>query len=462
MGCKTAVILAAGAGTRMKSDKPKVLHEIMGRPMVSHVISQVRNCGTENIIVVVGHGSEQVMEALAEENVKFAVQEEQLGTGHAVMQAAALIPDEDDVFVLCGDTPLVTADMLQAFSEYHNANGGVLTVLTAGMDDPAGYGRIIRAEDGSLLKIVEQKDASEEEKQVREINSGMFCFDAGFLKESLPQLSCDNAQKEYYITDLVGMAVRSGKGAGAWQTGDADAIMGVNNRIQLARAAKVMRKRIAEKHMTEGVTIIDPDRVYIEAGVEIGRDTEIWPGAVLKGSTRIGSHCVIGVDTEIEDSTIGSEVEIQRSVIRETVIGDKTTVGPFAYLRPGNRIGEDCRIGDFVEFKNSTFGDRSKASHLTYIGDGDVGSDCNIGCGVVFVNYDGKNKHRSTVGDRAFVGSNCNLVAPVTVEPDGYVAAGTTVTRNVHAGALFVGRAEDRQIEGWVERKGLKRGEGDK
>lgn len=458
-GCNTAVILAAGAGTRMKSEKPKVLHEVMGKPMVSHVIAQVRESGAENIIVVVGHGSEKVTAALDGENVQFAVQKEQLGTGHAVMQAAEFLPEDGGVFVLCGDTPLVTADMLKGFAAYHEQAAGVLTVLTAGMDDPTGYGRIIRAEDGSLLKIVEQKDATEEEKAVREINSGMFCFDAAFLKESLPKLSNDNAQQEYYLTDLVGMAVDSGRGAAAWQTADADAIMGVNNRVQLSNASAVMRRRIAERHMMAGVTMIDPDNVYIEDSVQIGPDTEIWPGVVLRGQTVIGSGCVIGKDTEIIDSTIGDRVEIQRSVIKETKVGSMTTVGPFAYLRPGNVIGEDCRIGDFVEFKNSTFGDRSKASHLAYIGDGDVGSDVNIGCGVVFVNYDGKHKFRSKVGDRAFIGSNSNLVAPVSVQDDGYVAAGSTVTKEVHAGALYLERAEEKQLEGWVERKGLKRGE---
>ncbi len=459
MGCKTAVILAAGAGTRMKSEKPKVLHEVMGKPMVSHVIAQVRASGAENIIVVVGHGSEKVTEALKGEDVQFAVQKEQLGTGHAVMQAAEFLPEDGGVFVLCGDTPLITADMLEEFAAHHEKEAGVLTVLTAGMEDPTGYGRIIRGEDGSLRKIVEQKDASEEEKAVKEINSGMFCFDAGFLKESLPKLTNDNAQKEYYITDLVGMAVNSGRGAAAWKTSDPDAIMGVNNRVQLADAASVMKRRIAEKHMMAGVTIIDPVSVYIEDDVKIGPDTEIWPGVILRGRTEIGSGCMIGKDTEIENSIIGDQVEIRRSVIKDTKVGSRTTVGPFAYLRPGNVIGEDCRIGDFVEFKNSTFGDRSKASHLAYIGDGDVGSDVNIGCGVVFVNYDGKNKFRSTVGNRAFIGSNSNLVAPVSVQEDGYVAAGSTVTSEVHKGALYLERGEEKQLEGWVERKGLKRGE---
>ncbi len=458
MSCNTAVILAAGAGTRMKSEKPKVLHEILGKSMVLHVISQVREAGAEDIIAVVGHGAEKVTEALSGEGIRFALQKEQLGTGHAVMQAAQYLPDEGDVFVLCGDTPLITSDMMRSFAEYHSEQNGVLTVLTASVDDPTGYGRIIRDESGNFLRIVEQKDASEEEKKVCEINSGMFCFSSGFLKTHLDKLDNSNAQGEYYITDLVEMAISEGLGAFAWCTEDSSSIMGVNNRVQLADASAIMQDRIIKRHMMNGVTFVNPYSVVIEDSVEIGNDTEIWPGAVLRGNTVIGKGCVIGKDTEIIDGTIADNVEISRSVIKQSSIGRGTTVGPFAYIRPDNQIGEDCRIGDFVEFKNSSFGDRSKASHLAYIGDGDVGTDVNIGCGVIFVNYDGKNKHRSTVGDRAFVGSNSNLIAPVTVNDDGYVAAGTTVTQEVRQGALYVGRADEKQYDGWVERKGYIRG----
>ena len=456
MNCRTAVILAAGAGTRMKSAKPKVLHEVMGKPMVSHVISQVRKSGSENIIVVVGHGAHQVREALSDEGVSFAVQKEQLGTGHAVIQALDQIPEEGDVFIVCGDTPLITAETLGRFAEYHEKSGAELTVLTAEYDDPSGYGRIIRGKDGSLLRIVEQKDATEEEKLVKEVNAGMYCVKASFLRESLPKLSNDNAQNEYYITDLIAMAAEKGAAA-AFCAEDAEEIMGVNNRVQLAAAAKVMRRRINERLMMDGVTIVDPDTTYIDDTVVIGNDTEIGPDTIIKGNTRIGINVTIGGGCLIEDSVIGDDVDILKSVIKKSSVGSRTNVGPFAYLRPGNDIGEDCKVGDFVEFKNSFFGDGSKASHLAYIGDADVGNDCNVGCGVIFANYDGKKKHRTSVGDRVFIGSNSNLVAPVTVNDDAFIAAGTTVTKEVEEGALSIGRVVDRQEEGWVDKKDLKR-----
>lgn len=461
MNQKTAVILAAGQGTRMKSEKPKVLHEVCGKPMVSHVISQVRKAGIDDIVVVIGHGADRVQDGLKGENVTFAVQKEQLGTGHAVMQAMGAVPENGGVFVLCGDTPLITAESLRAFSEYHENSGCDVTVLTAKVEDPTGYGRIIRNAEGGLLRIVEQKDASEEEKAVNEINSGMYVFDAAFLRENIDKLDCNNAQKEYYITDLITMAVEQGRGAAAVTVADVDEIMGVNDRVQLARATKVMRKRIAEKHMRAGVTIIDPDSVYIEDSVEIGPDTVVWPGAELKGNTKIGSGVLLGRDTIIENSIIGDGTDILKSVIKDSEVGSRSHIGPFAYLRPGNKIGDQCKVGDFVEFKNSTFGNGSKAGHLAYVGDADLGEDINIGCGVIFVNYDGKKKYRSKAGDRAFIGSNSNIVAPVELEEDAYIAAGSTVTKNVKSGALFVERAKGLEVEGWVERKGLKREPGE-
>lgn len=457
MNCKTAVILAAGAGTRMKSEKPKVLHEVCGKPMVSHVTSQAAAAGADNIIVVIGHGADRVKGAIEDGALKFAVQSEQLGTGHAVKQAMDYVPDEGGVFVLCADTPLITAETLRGFAEYHEKSENAVTVLSAMFDDPFGYGRMIRAKDGSLLRIVEQKDANDEEKAVKEVNAGMYCFDAAFLKQNISKLSADNAQKEYYITDLIGMAVDSGAGAGAYTVSDPDEIMGVNNRVQLAAASKVMRRRIAEKHMVNGVTLIDPDAVYIEPDVIIGNDTEIWPGAELKGATVIGSGCVIGSGTVIEDSTVGDGNDIAKSVIKESVLGNDNHIGPFAYMRPGTNVGSGCKVGDFVELKNANFGDGSKSAHLAYIGDADVGMDVNVGCGVIFANYDGVHKNRSTVGDRAFIGSNSNLVAPVNIAEDAYIAAGTTVTKDIPAGALCVGRSRETVEEGWVERKGLQK-----
>ena len=400
MDGKTAVILAAGAGTRMKSDRPKVLHEVMGMSMVSHVITQVRKAGADHIIVIIGHGAEAVRESLAKDNVSFAVQEEQLGTGHAVMQALDVIPEEGDVFILCGDTPLITGETLSAFAEYHNSRKAVLTVLTAELDDPTGYGRIIRDYEGDLCRIVEQKDADEEQKRVREVNAGMYCVNAGFLRNTLPKITNENAQNEYYLTDLVELAGSEAQKTAAFCVDDPEEIMGVNNRVQLAAASEVMQSRINKNHMMNGVTIINPERTYIEQNVVIDADTEIWPGTVLRGNTQIGRGVMIGMDCLIEDSTIGNGSDVQKSVIKDSIVGEFSSVGPFAYIRPGTKVGRECKVGDFVEFKNANFGDGSKAAHLAYIGDADVGTDCNIGCGVIFANYDGKKKHRTVVGDR--------------------------------------------------------------
>ena len=284
-------------------------------------------------------------------------------------------------------------------------------------------------------------------------------LDADFLRKNIKNLSCDNAQKEYYITDLTAIAVDEGRGAGAFITSDNDEIMGVNDRVQLSEATSVMKRRIVRKHMLAGVTVIDPDSVYIEGNVKISNDTEIRPGVELRGDTVIGSRCVIGRDTVIENSTVGDDTQILKSVILESNVGNGTKIGPFSYIRPGSNVGDKCKVGDFVELKNATFSDGSKAAHLAYIGDADVGKNVNIGCGVIFANYDGKHKHKTEVEDNVFIGSNSNLVAPVHVAEDAYIAAGTTVTKDVEAGALCVGRAKESQISGWVERKGLSRKE---
>ena len=457
MNCKTAVVMAAGAGTRMKSEMPKVLHKVCGKPMVTHVTSQAAKAGAENIIVIIGHGADQVRETIDDKKLRFVLQPVQLGTGHAVMQAAGELPEEGGVFVLNGDTPLITAETLKSFGEFHEKSGNAVTVLSAEFEDPFGYGRVIRDSDGQVLKIVEQKDTSAEEAQVKEINAGIYCFDAAFLKKNLPLIKNDNAQKEYYITDLIGMAVEQGAGAGAYTVENPDEIAGINSRQQLASVSKIMTRRIIEKHMAGGVTFIDPDRVYIESDVIIKKDTEIWPGVELKGSTKIGADCIIGSDTIIEDSRIDDGTDILKSVIKESHVGAGTHVGPFAYMRPGTEVGDGCKVGDFVELKNAKFEDGSKAAHLAYIGDADVGKDVNVGCGVIFANYDGVSKHRSTVGDRVFIGSNSNLVAPVTLKDDAYIAAGTTVTVEIPEGALCVGRSREVIEEGWVEKKGLSR-----
>lgn len=455
MSTITAVILAAGAGTRMKSKLPKVIHSVAGRPMVEHVIDAAEENDVDRMIVVIGHEAEQVEKAIGHRNVQFVLQKEQLGTGHAVMQTESHLADEGYVLLLYGDTPLIKAETIRELICYHqNGNYGA-TVLTAQLDDPTGYGRIIRDENGLVKKIVEHKDATEQEKAIKEVNSGMYCYDAKLLKGALKKLTNDNAQKEYYITDVVEILNREGHGVGAYTVADRAEIMGVNSRAQLAEAEETMRKRILQKWMEEGVTIIDPNHTYVDKDVKIGRDTVLYPGVILKGNTEIGEDCVIGHNCRIEGSIIKNHVEIQSSTIIDSFVDDYCQIGPYAYLRPNSKLGRHVKIGDFVEVKNSTIGDYSKASHLAYIGDGEVGKHVNIGCGVVFVNYDGKNKHKTIVEDYAFVGSNVNLVAPVTVRKNGYIATGSTITKEVPEGALSVARARQENKLGWVARKGL-------
>lgn len=468
MDCETAVILAAGAGTRMKSDLPKVLHRICGKPILEYVIDEVRNAGIPDIVIVIGHGANDVEEAITrryseDSRLKFILQREQLGTGHAVMQAAEHIPDTGNVIVLCGDTPLISSQSIKSLIDAHHQQDNAVTVLTAELDRPFGYGRIIRDQNDQVVKIVEEKDASVDEKKVKEVNSGMYCFCGSLLKKNLSRLATDNSQQEYYLTDVLSFAVRDREKTGGCCIEDPEEILGINTRVQLAQAEKAMRIRINEVHMLQGITMVDPEHTYIDAGVVIGRDCVIGPGVTMNGQTTVGESCVIGQNSRLSNAKIGSSVEIQSSVILDSNVGDYSTVGPFAYLRPGSKIGAHVKIGDFVEVKNATIGDHSKASHLAYVGDADVGQHVNIGCGVVFVNYDGKKKFRTVVKDGAFIGSNSNLVAPVVLEQDAYVAAGTTVARDVPEGALCIGRQKEKHVEGWVSRKGLSRKpEGDK
>lgn len=451
-----AIILAAGKGTRMKSKLPKVVHKVCGKEMVNHVINVSKKSGVSEIVAILGHESE-IVQSVLPEGTKVAMQTEQLGTGHAVMMANDYISEDDTIVVLCGDTPLVNPDTLENLFKYHLDNGYHATVLTTKVDNPTGYGRIIRDENEDLLKIVEQKDASEEEKLVNEINSGIYCFNGKSLKEALSNINNNNAQGEYYLTDTVEIMRNNSLKVGAFNGATIEELMGVNSRVELAKAEDIMRKRINTMHMVNGVTIIDVNSTYIEADVQIGNDTIVYPGAMLKGSTIIGSECVIGMNSSISNSTIGDATEVESSTIIDSVVGKNTTVGPYAYLRPKSNIGNNVKIGDFVEVKNATIEDNSKASHLAYIGDAHVGKNVNIGCGTVFVNYDGKNKFKSIVKDGAFIGSNSNLVAPVTVEEHGYIATGSTITDNVPSGALAVARERQVIKEGWVEKKNLKK-----
>ena len=447
-----AIILAAGKGTRMKSKYPKVVHKVCGKEMVNHIIDVSKKSGVKDVVTILGHESE-VVKSILPEDTMIAMQTEQLGTGHAVKMAKEYINDEDTIVILCGDTPLIKEETLKRLFDYHIENEYTATVLTTKVDNPTGYGRVIRDENGDLLNIVEQKDGNTEELAVNEINSGIYCFKGQMLRESLDLLDNNNAQGEYYLTDTIKILRDKGFKVGAFNGSTIEELMGVNSRVELAKAEALMRKRINEQHLVNGVTIIDTVATYIEADVKIGSDTIIYPGVMLHGNTKIGNECVIGMNSSITNSTIGNNTEVKNSTIIDSNVGDNTTVGPYAYLRPKSNIGNNVKIGDFVEVKNATIEDNSKASHLSYIGDAHVGKDVNIGCGVVFVNYDGKNKFKSEVKDGAFIGSNSNLVAPVVVEEKGYVATGSTITDNVPEGALAIARERQVVKEGWVEKK---------
>ncbi|MDF2890478.1 MAG: UDP-N-acetylglucosamine pyrophosphorylase [Clostridia bacterium] len=445
----TAIILAAGEGKRMYSKVPKVLHKLCGLTMVEHVINCAKEIGCKEPVVVIGHGADKVRETI--KDVKFVMQEQQLGTGHAVMQADEYIND-GDILVLYGDTPLVSAEKINEMYQFHKAGNYGVTVLTADLDDPAGYGRILRDQKCLIEAIVEDKDASPDVKNIKEINSGMYFFKGTELKKALKKLTNNNAQGEYYLTDALQIIKAAGYGIAAFKTNDPTEIMGVNNKLQLSDATEIMKSRILKSHMLAGVTIMDVNNTYIDKTVKISRDVTIYPGCILEGNTVIDEDCILGPNTRIINSVLDKGVVAQNSVMIDSKVGEATTVGPFAYLRPGNVIGKHAKIGDFVEMKNSNFGDHSKASHLTYVGDADVGSNVNLGCGVVFVNYDGKKKSRSTVEDNCFVGCNVNLVAPVTVKKDSYIAAGTTITKDVPEGSLSIGRARQENKEDWMKK----------
>ena len=446
------VILAAGQGTRMKSKIPKVLHKVLDKPMLDHVMEAAQVVTNNKPIVVIGHMSDMVREHLGDK-AEIALQEEQLGTGHAVMMAEHYIDDEDEVLILCGDTPLIKGETLKEMTKI-KSEGYAAVVMSAVEEDPTGYGRIIRDESNDFMRIREQKDASEEEKAIKEINAGMYIIDGKLLKENLSKLSVNNAQREYYLTDVLEHIKNAGHRIGVYQA-DKMEIMGVKSRLQLSEAERIMRLDVNKMHMANGVTLIDTNSTYIDKNVKIGRDTIIYPNCHIKGNSVIGEDCIIRENTTIEDSHIEDHVTIKSSTILSSKVGARTTIGPYAYLRPKSVLGEDVKIGDFVEVKNAEIGNGSKASHLSYIGDAVVGKNVNIGCGVVFVNYDGKNKFKSIVEDNAFIGSNSNLVAPVTVKEGGYIATGSTVTVDVPEGALCVARAREVIKEGWRTKKGL-------
>ncbi|UFU01520.1 bifunctional UDP-N-acetylglucosamine diphosphorylase/glucosamine-1-phosphate N-acetyltransferase GlmU (plasmid) [Radiobacillus kanasensis] len=446
------VVLAAGQGTRMKSKLYKVLHPVMGRPMVQHVVDQLKALQLSNIITVVGFGSELVKEQLGEDS-SFVLQEEQLGTGHAVLQAKDLLASkEGTTLVVCGDTPLLTHDTLDALVSHHEKLGAKATILTALAPEPAGYGRVLRNASNDVERIVEHKDASEEEKTVKEINTGTYCFDNRSLFEALENVSNDNAQGEYYLPDVIQILQEQGEKVAAFQSGSFEETLGINDRVALAEAEKLMKRKINEKHMRNGVTIIDPDHTYIGPDVEIEQDVVLYPGTSLSGKTVIKKNAKIGPNTEIIDCLVGEETLIKQSVAKQSEIGKQVSIGPFAHIRPDASIGNEVKIGNFVEVKKSVIEDKSKVSHLSYIGDAEIGKDVNVGCGTITVNYDGKNKHLTKIEDGAFIGCNSNLIAPVTIGKGAYVAAGSTINKNVPDEALSIARVRQENKEGYVKR----------
>lgn len=436
-----AIILAAGKGTRMKSKLYKVLHKVAGKPMVELILEQVLKTDPAEVVSIVGHGAEAVKAQLGERS-QYALQAEQLGTGHAVLQAKEFLAGKKGTtLVISGDTPLLTAETLEDLFDYHQGKQASATILTATAADPTGYGRILRDHVGIVEKIVEQKDATPEEARVTEINTGTYCFDNEALFAALEKVGTDNAQGEYYLTDIIEILKNDGKTVAAFKSEDFNESLGVNDRVALAEANRLMRQRINTEHMRNGVTFENPAATYIDAGVVIGSDTIIEAGVHLKGKTVIGADCFIGANSEIVDSVIEDAVTITSSVVEQSIVHSQADVGPMAHLRPNSELASHVHVGNFVEVKNAQLGTGTKVGHLTYIGDATLGEDINVGCGTVFVNYDGKNKHHTNVGDRTFIGCNANLVAPLEIGADSFIAAGSTITKDVPAEALAIARA---------------------
>lgn len=449
------IVLAAGAGTRMKSTVAKVAHKICGQPMLSYVTDAAAQTGSNALVLVLGHQADEVKK-LAPSDAICVIQEKQLGTGHAVMQAQSILSQKTGTaLILCGDTPLITGETLKSAYEYHLNQNNQVTVLTTILDNPHGYGRIVRDANGQVLAIVEHKDADKDQLAIKEINSGMFFFNIDSLLWALSQLDNSNNQGEYYLTDTLEKIIARGERAGAYIVEDPTEVMGVNDKYQLCEAERIILKRIIREHMLNGVTFHLPETSMIHKGVKIGKDTTIHPGTQLAGQTVIGENCEIGPHSSIEDGIVGDNVQFAHSVMVQSQIGDNTKVGPFAYIRPGSKIGQNVKVGDFVEIKNSNIGDNTKVPHLSYVGDADIGKHVNVGCGAVVVNYDGRKKHRTVVGDHAFVGCNVNLVSPVEVKDYAYIAAGSTITEEVPEYALAIARSRQMVISDWVKKKGL-------
>jgi bifunctional UDP-N-acetylglucosamine pyrophosphorylase / glucosamine-1-phosphate N-acetyltransferase len=452
MGGVAAIVLAAGKGTRMKSDLVKVMHPLAERPMISWPVAIAKQAGAERVALVVGHQGEKVREYFrGDSTMLFADQAEQLGTGHAVACAKeSLAGFEGTVFILCGDVPLIRPETLTAMLAGHRERQATVTVLTTQVANPFGYGRVVKREGGRIVKIVEEKDATEIEREITEINSGIYCVEAGFLFDAVSRLDNRNAQGEFYLTDIIGLADERNRSSFSFLTADPDEVLGVNDRVQLAQAARVIRRRVNEELMLAGVSLIDPANTYIEAGVVVGRDTTIYPNVQLSGATVIGSGCLIEAGAIIRDCRLGDRVTVKAgSVLAEAVIHDEVAIGPMAHLRPGTELMAHVKIGNFVETKKIVMGEGSKASHLTYLGDAEIGRDVNIGCGTITCNYDGVKKHKTVIGDEVFVGSDVQLVAPVTIGRNSLIAAGTTVTQDVPPDSLAIARSPQVNKVGW-------------
>ncbi|MDI3403510.1 bifunctional UDP-N-acetylglucosamine diphosphorylase/glucosamine-1-phosphate N-acetyltransferase GlmU [Streptomyces cavernicola] len=453
------VVLAAGEGTRMKSKTPKVLHEICGRSLVGHVVSAAQELRPDRLVVVVGHAREQVVAHLtaADAEIRTAVQEEQNGTGHAVRmgleELAAERAVDGTVIVVCGDTPLLTGETLRALAATHAADGNAVTVLTAEVPDATGYGRIVRDAAGAVTAIVEHKDADDATRAIREINSGVFAFDGALLADALGKVRTDNSQGEEYLTDVLGILRAAGHRVGASVAGDHREIAGINNRVQLAEARRTLNDRLLERAMLGGVTVVDPASTFVDVTVTFEPDAVVHPGTQLLGATHVGADAEVGPNSRLQDTSVGAGARVDNTVADGAVVGDEALVGPYAYLRPGTRLGVKAKAGTYVEMKNASIGAGTKVPHLSYVGDATIGEHSNIGAASVFVNYDGQDKHHTTIGSHCRTGSDNMFVAPVTVGDGAYTAAGSVITKDVPPGSLAVARGQQRNIAGWVARK---------
>jgi len=440
-----SIILAAGKGTRMKSDKIKVLHPVAGKAIIKHVLNTLDGLNSK-IVNVIGHQKEVVQSELEDLDkykwdLNYVIQSEQLGTGHAVKQAESYFADYDGpVLILYGDTPLLRKKTIKEFVKKHQQSNSDLTVMTAIFDEPEGYGRIVKDEEGNLTAIVEEKDADVETRRIKEINSGVNCIDSSLLRDFMANMNNDNAQQEYYLTDIIEFAVNKDKKINTYIVQDSDEIIGINTRKQQAEAEKILRKRIIDQHLANGVTIIDPDTTYIDAEVEIDQDVTIYPFNYLEGKTKIAQNTIINPNCKLKDAAIGKNVEIlSNTIIKESKVGSGTNVGPFAYLRPGSTVEDNCKIGDFVELKKTTVKSGAKVPHLCYAGDAEIGERTNIGAGTIFANYDGKNKFKTEIGSDVFIGSDSILIAPLKIGDNAKTAAGSVVTKNVKSGDTVMG-----------------------